>query len=162
MSELKIELIKPFITGTKEVFESMAEIKIRRKDLYLKEGYMMYGEISGIIGLSGTTTGTCSISMPGELAISAVGNLMGDPIKGGPDQVIVRDGVGEMINMITGRAKAILSKTKYKFNITLPTIISGQGHEFFSQRRNTPCVVIIFESDLGHFFSLEVCAASRS
>ena len=74
------------------------------------------------------------------------------------DESEIRDGVGKMINMISGRAKAILSTTEYKFDITLPTIISGGGHELF-QRVNSVCVVVLFETANHEEFALDVCFA---
>lgn len=160
MAGLKVELIMPFVTGTKEVFETMVGLKIRRKDLYLKNGYMMYGDISGIIGLSGSTAGTCAISLPGKVAIGAIERLLGESFGEDVERVEIRDGVGELVNMIAGRAKTILSSTPYHFDITLPTIISGKKHEFF-QRKGTYCVVIVFETEEGGIFTLDVAVATR-
>jgi chemotaxis protein CheX len=160
LAAIKIELIQPFIQGTKETFENFVGIKIRRKDVYLKKDYMMSGDISGIIGLSGSTAGNCAISMPEALAVEVVEKLMCEKVEGGMESEVVRDGVGEMINMIAGRAKGILSTTRYKFDITLPTIISGKGHEFF-QKKSAHCVVIVFGTSSGHTFTLDVSVASR-
>lgn len=160
MSELKIELIQPFVTGTKETFEGFVGMKIKRKDLYLKQGYGMWGDVSGIIGLSGVTTGNCAISLSRKVALESVGRLLMTDDPESLEDVEVNDGVGELINMIAGRAKAILSTTPYKFDITLPTIITGKGHEFF-QKRGSHCVVILFEAEIGECFTLDVSVASR-
>jgi chemotaxis protein CheX len=160
VSGLKIELISPFVEGTKEVFETMVGMKVRRKNLYLKQGYMMYGDISAIIGLSGTTMGTCAVSLPYKLALDSIERLIGESLNNDVNRVELRDGVGELINMISGRAKAILSTTQYRFDITLPTIISGEQHEFF-QRKGTHCVVILFETETGQTFTLDVAVATR-
>lgn len=160
MSSIKIELIQPFIQGTKETFENFVGMKIRRKDVYLKQDYLMSGDVSGIIGLSGSTAGTCAISLPEQLAVDVIEKLICEKIENGLEAVEVRDGVGELINMISGRAKSILSSTKYKFDITLPTIICGKGHEFF-QKKSASCVVIVFETETVASFTLDVSVASR-
>ncbi|MBI2425062.1 MAG: chemotaxis protein CheX [Candidatus Hydrogenedentes bacterium] len=160
MSEIKIELIAPFMDATKETLKTMANKTIRRKEVYLKKGYAMYGEVSGMIGLSGVTTGTCAISMPANLARHLVAEMLMIP---NPDLVEandVRDGVGEFMNMIAGGAKTRLSSTRYKFDITLPTIISGGPHEMF-HRTGTHCVVIVFAVDDLHAFALDVAVKAR-
>lgn len=157
---LKIELIAPFIDATKETFQTMVTMQVRRKEVFIKQGYEMYGDVSGVIGLSGTTTGTCALSMPSALAERAIRTMLMTP----DDELLaeseVRDGVGELINMIAGGAKTKLSTTPYKFNITLPTIISGGPHEVF-HRASTYCVVIVFENIQQETFALDVCISVK-
>lgn len=159
-SSLKIELIAPFIDATKEAFATMLSMQIRRKEVFIKQGYEMYGDVSGVMGLSGTTTGTCALSMPADLAEKAIRSMLMTP----EDEVLaeseIRDGVGELINMIAGGAKTKLSNTMYKFNMTLPTIISGGKHEVF-HRASTYCVVIVFENVEHSTFALDVCVAVK-
>lgn len=159
-SSLKIELIAPFIEATKDAFSTMVSMQIRRKEVFIKQGYEMYGDVSGVMGLSGTTTGTCALSMPVALAQKAVRAMMMTP----DDEVLaeseIRDGVGELINMIAGGAKTKLSNTMYKFNMTLPTIISGGPHEVF-HRASTYCVVIVFENIDRETFALDVCISVK-
>ncbi len=160
MASIAVEFIAPFIQATQETFETMVGFKVRRRDAWIKDGYTMYGEISGVIGLSGATAGTCAISMPLNMAVHAVGAMLDESLEPDSSQGVVRDGVGELINMIAGRAKALLSKTSYKFDITLPTIISGGRHEVF-QRKGTHCLVLLFESETRERFTLEICVAER-
>ena len=156
MSQIKVELIVPFIKATHTVFKSMLGTEVRRKDVYIKKGYRMFGEVSGIIGLSGDTTGTCAISLPGPLAIRLVEKLMGEEIEHNFNNVVVRDGVGEFVNMIAGRAKSTLANSQYHFDITLPTLISGKDHEIF-HRQGTDCVVVLFETADNTAFTLDLC-----
>lgn len=159
-SSLKIELITPFIDATKETFQTMVSMQVRRKEVFIKQGYEMYGDVSGVIGLSGTTTGTCALSMPASLAEQAIRTMLMTP----DDELLaeseIRDGVGELINMIAGGAKTKLSTTMYKFNITLPTIISGGRHEVF-HRTSTYCVVVVFENARQETFALDICISVK-
>jgi chemotaxis protein CheX len=159
MPKLQIELITPFIDGARETFRAMASVQIRRKDVFLKRGHEMYGAYSGVIGLSGTTTGTCAVSLTAPLAELCVRRMLGLPEDAPVEAGDVRDGVGELVNMIAGRAKAILAESKYTFDITLPTIISGEKHELYL-RRKADCVVVLFETDSDHTFALDVCVAA--
>jgi len=156
----KAELITPFLAAVRDTFETMFGEKVHRKDLYLKKGSRMYGEISGIIGLSGRTTGTCAISLPEPVALSLIQRLLSAAPDANLSRADIHDGVGEIINMIVGRAKALLSATPYKFDISLPTIVSGEEHEFY-QKKTALCVVVLFEMETGGLFTLEVTVAAR-
>lgn len=160
-SPIKADVVLPFIKAVKETFRSMMEIPIRRRDIYIKQDYMMFGEVTGVIGLSGAVSGTCAISMPGALAIEAVGKMLCEDLGESYDQQEVRDGVGEMINMIAGRAKGLLSETPNKFDISLPTIISGYQHEVF-QRKGALCIVLVFETKDGQPFTLDLALAQKT
>ncbi len=156
---LKIEMIAPFIEGTKDTFSSVASMQVRRRDVYLKRDHAMFGEISAVIGLSGSTAGTCAVSMPTRLAVRVVRAMLMVP----DDETIsardVRDGVGEIVNMVAGRAKAILSPTQYKFDLTLPTIITGTSHEFY-RGKGAPCMVVLFDAvPGGESFALDISVA---
>jgi len=158
VSDIDVDFIIPFVKATDKVFESMLGTKVQHRQLYIKEGYRMPGDITAIIGMCGTIAGTCAISLPEQLAVKCVENILGEPVKEGIRDTVVQDGIGEFINMIAGQAKALLSRTKYKFDITLPTIISGRGHEVFN-RKGTQCIVIVFETSDNVTFTIEVCHA---
>lgn len=159
-SSLKIELIAPFIDATKETLATMVSMQVRRKEVFIKQGYEMYGDVSGVIGLSGATTGTCALSMPASMAERAIRSMLMTPDNEVLAESEIRDGVGELINMIAGGAKTKLSNTMYKFNMTLPTIISGGKHEVF-HRGGTYCVVIVFENVERESFALDVCISVK-
>ncbi len=158
MTDVNVEFIRPFILATENIFSSMVGIQVKRKRVYLKKGYRMFGDISALIGLSGATTGMCAVSLPAKLAVASVEKLIGEPVEQGIHDIVTQDGVGEIVNMIAGSAKATLSKSQYKFDITLPTIISGKGHEVFSKKGNA-CVVIVFDAEDGSEFTLDVVSA---
>ena len=155
MAKINVELLAPFITATHKTFQTMLGEEITRKSVSLKKGYLMIGDISGMIGMSGSLTGTCSLSMPGPLAVQLIENMIGEKIEHGVQDIVVHDGVGELINVITGDAKTRLSDTKYKFNMTLPTIITGHGFEIY-HRKGTRCVSIAFIDSEGLEFAVDV------
>ena len=126
--QINTKFIVPFIEAVHTTFEMMVHMKVHRKDAYIKKNYVMLGDISGIVGVSGKTAGTSAVSLPADLAVKCISAMMGgEEIPGGINDTIVHDGVGELINMIAGQAKTTLSSTPLRFEITLPTIISGRG-----------------------------------
>lgn len=153
---VNVEFINPFVDATFNVFRTMAGMEVERKKLFLKDDHKMFGDLSGVMGLSGAASGTVVVSMPERLACILVGNLLGEP----PAEALTSDtcdGVGELVNMIAGQAKAALTKTKYNFSISLPSVVSGTDHEI-SHKKGTPNIVVKFAAG-EHDFHLQVCLA---
>jgi chemotaxis protein CheX len=153
---VNVEFINPFIDATRNVFSSMCRVEIARKKIFVKDDYKMLGDISGVMQMSGTASGSVVISMSSQLACLVVGNMLGEPPATELTQD-VQDATGEIINMISGQAKASLVKTKYHFTISIPKVLTGPGHEIEHQP-GTPNIVVVFEG-AGHDFSLQVCLA---
>jgi len=160
MASLRIELLMPFIESTKETFSTMLATEIRRKAVSIKQGFDMFGDVSAVIGLSGPTAGTCAISMPQDFAERLMRQMLMVPEGEEIAESDIHDGVGELINMIAGGAKTKLSQTQHKFNITLPTIISGGPHEVF-HRGDAHCVVVHFHTQEGDELALDVCVSQK-
>lgn len=154
---VNVEFINPFIDATRNVFSSMCRVEIARKKIFVKDDYKMLGDISGVMQLSGTASGSVVISMSSELARLVMGNMLGEPPATELTQDVL-DATGEIINMISGQAKASLVKTKYHFTISIPKVVTGPGHEIEHQS-GTPNIVVVFEG-AGHDFSLQVCLAA--
>ncbi|MBN2712916.1 MAG: chemotaxis protein CheX [Planctomycetes bacterium] len=153
---VNVEFINPFIDATINVFKTMCQMDVHRKKLFLKDDHKMLGDVSGVMGLSGSATGSVVVSLPERLACIVVGRMLGEEPSSSltPD---VCDAVGELINMISGQAKASLVKTKYHFSISIPSVVSGPGHEI-SHRKGTPNIVVLFEADAQEF-AIQVCLA---
>ena len=154
---VNVEFINPFIDATRNVFSSMCRVEIARKKIFVKDDYKMLGDISGVMELSGTASGSVVISMSSELARLVVGNMLGEPPAEELTQDVL-DATGELINMISGQAKASLVKTKYHFTISIPKVVTGPGHEI-AHAPGTPNIVVVFEG-AGYDFSLQVCLAA--
>lgn len=151
---VNVEFINPFIDATRNVFSSMCQVEIARKKIFLKDDYKMLGDISGVMQLAGTATGSVVISMSAQLACLVVGKMLGETPANELTQDVA-DATGEIINMISGQAKASLVKTKYHFNVSIPKVVTGPGHEI-DHRPGTPNIVVVFEG-AGHDFSLQIC-----
>jgi chemotaxis protein CheX len=135
----------------------MCRVEIERKKIFVKGDYKMLGDISGVMRLSGIASGIVVISMSAELACLLVAKMLGEE----PARELtagVQDAVGEIINMISGQAKASLVKTRYHFTISIPQVIVDPGHEMEHQA-GVPNIVVFFEGE-GHGFALQICLAA--
>ncbi len=135
----------------------MVGIDVVRKDVFLKVDNQSHGDLSGVMGLSGSAVGSAVISMTTKLATRVVAKMFHiEESEVEKDDVV--DAIGEFVNMISGGAKSALAGTKYHFQISLPTVVSGRGHEL-SHKKGTPCIVLLFQAD-DEEFVIEISVAS--
>lgn len=152
---MDVRYINPFVEATIFVLKTMCRIEAVRKDLKLKQVNCSYGDASAVIGLMGEgLEGSVAISFGEELMSEIVAMMVGSS----PDDLTLEemyDGLGELVNMIAGNAKSALSSSEgMSLSLSLPTLISGPGHEI-AHRSDTPCFVVTFETK-GRSFALQV------
>ena len=147
---MRVEYINPFINATMHAFETMVDCKLTRGEIRLLDGVSPVHEVSGIIGLSGKAVGTVVLSLSKEMALKAASALLLMEVTEINDDVT--DAVGELANMVAGAAKSELEE--YKLSISLPSVITGSGHEVRFPSNVTP-ICVPFSSPWGPL-SLEV------
>lgn len=152
------KLINPFIKATVTALEMMAMVKPKRTDIYVKEDSKLIGDISGIMGLSGDVAGAIVVSFEKDAACKIIANMLGEEKPEMDNEV--KDGIGEIVNLIAGQAKTMLAETQYHFKVSIPTTIIGSGHEI-KHVKGVPCIVAKFDID-GSIFTVEVSIAPKS
>ena len=156
MQKINADFVVPIIDATQSTFEMMFNLKLKQKEAYVKKNYVMFGGISGFIGVSGNVCGFVSVSLPASFALGCIRSLIGEEEGASLSDMVVHEGVGELINMIAGGAKTTLSGSENAFSFSLPTIISGKGHEMY-RKEGTCNTSILFESEPGKEFVLDAC-----
>lgn len=128
--------------------------EIKRTALYLKNDFHFPGDVSGVMGIGGGITGSMALTMSEATARHFIGNML--HVDGGDlSREELQDGAGELVNLITGSAKAKVSGTQYAFNISIPSIIWGKNHAIWT-RKDVPCIVVVMSAD-GYDFALQIC-----
>lgn len=145
-SPVKVEHINPFVVATVETFKSMLRSTVTPGKLMLIKGNRIQSDISGIIGLSGGAKGCIILSFPRITALKTVSEFISEKVLAIDD--VVKDAVGELANIVAGAAKKDL--TQYNINISLPTVIIGEGHEVQGGKDVIP-LAMPFESAFGPF-----------
>ena len=123
----------------------MAHLHAVKKEVFLKKNYRVFGDVSAIMPFTGKAEGEVVVCFHEDLARQIVSRIMNTQ----PALLNItelREGIGEIVNIIAGNAKAALSTTEYAHQITLPAIVFGQNHEI-SHPGDAPCIVVIFEVD---------------
>ncbi|MGK5091993.1 chemotaxis protein CheX [Deltaproteobacteria bacterium TL4] len=154
---MQIEYINPFLASTMKVLKTMAQTEAKPGRPYKKEGQEATGIISAIIGLSGGTNGSISLTFSEPAIVGIVNNMLGESYTKLNDDVA--DAVGELTNMISGEARRTLAEEGYVFKAGIPQILRGEGH-LIEHPAKGPVAVIPFKTDDG-MFSVEACFSSE-
>ena len=152
--EKEMEYLTPFVDNTIRVLQTMAGARAVFREVFFASELRIFGDISGILGVSGDSEGTLAITMYWTLARSIIARMM----KVQQEQInadYIHDGVGELINMIGGSTKKAFKGTPFHFDLSLPTVVVGSGHQL-GHPENSSIAVLIFDLD-EHAFVLQVC-----
>jgi chemotaxis protein CheX len=146
-------LINPFIEATLNVLETMASTKAKAGKPYLKKDQVARGDVSGIMGLTGESKGTISVSFTEKSILPIVSNMLGEEMKDMNEEI--NDAVGEITNMISGQARQKLADLGRALKAAIPTVITGKNHTI-KHMTTYPIIAIPFNTDNGEF-TIEVC-----
>lgn len=153
--ELKVSYINPFIDATKSILKQLAFTDITKKDVKIATGLTVYGDISGVMALSGEANGFVVISMEFSTALELVKKMtMGDVKE--DEHEIIDGGVKELINVISGQAQSAFNQDKYHFDFTTPTMVKGKGHTI-DHGIKANSIIVRFETDEKKDLYLQVC-----
>jgi chemotaxis protein CheX len=147
---MNVEFINPFLLSTISVFDAMLNCKLHRGVPYLIKNAQPQHDVSGVIGLSGKAQGTVVLGLSREAALRVAETLLQER----PPEINhdVIDAVGELVNIIAGRAKSKLEHLE--MSLSLPTVITGKFHCVEFPTSITP-ICIPFESEWGEV-SMEI------
>lgn len=138
------QYIKPFIASIQNVFTTMMQLPVTVQAPKVKDNPSMTYDVSGIIGLSGDVVGSIVLSFPKDTAERIVSLLTGSPMTA--DSPDFADAIGELVNMVSGGAKA--NFTGKKVSISCPSVVVGPGHKVAKQT-DAPTIIIPCATDCG-------------
>jgi chemotaxis protein CheX len=148
---MKAENINPFVESVAETFENMLDCPVVTKKPIMDKDENGSPDIIGLIGLSGTAQGIVALRLPVKTALAVISRMVGVEFRGVDSSII--DGVGELVNIIAGNAKAKFQG--HAIALSLPTVVRGSIYRL-TNLGDTVWLTIPFESSLGEF-SLSVC-----
>jgi len=151
--DMNVKFINPFLDGTVSVLKTMAFVEPRAGKPYLKIDNLAKGDISGIIGLTGSATGSLALSFSEPAILKIVSNMLGEPVKSMNSDI--KDAVGEITNMISGVARKNLEAEGFYIQAAIPTVVAGKNHSI-THVMGGPSLIIPFEIDEGSFV-VDVC-----
>jgi len=150
---MNVKFINPFLDGTISVLKTMAFVEPKAGKPYLKVDNLAKGDISGIIGLTGSATGSLALSFSEAAILKIVSNMVGENFKAMNAEI--QDAVGEITNMISGVARKNLEADGFYIQAAIPTVVTGKNHSI-THVTGGQSLIIPFEIDEGTFV-VDVC-----
>ncbi|MBI3726378.1 chemotaxis protein CheX [bacterium] len=144
------ELAAPFVRAVEETFEKMlgCPVSVGR---VVEASPPSPHDVSAVVGFGGDRKGAVVLSFSAHVACRVVSRFAGEQL----DEVgpTVADGVGEIANIVAGRAKNAIGAAGAAPSViamSLPTVVCGKEHEVH-RLRDSPTLLLPFTSELGDF-----------
>ena len=150
---MDVRFINAFLEGTLNVLKTMAFVEPKPGKPYLKKDSLANGDVSGIIGLTGSATGSMALSFSEGSILKIVSNMLGEEIK--EINGDITDAVGEITNMVSGSARKELEPLGLNILAAIPTVVSGKSHSI-KHVLGGPSIIIPFEIEEGPFV-VDIC-----
>ena len=110
-----------------DVFEMMVGIATCQVDISSEHSIRSRGDITGVMMIEGAKRAMLYLTLSQQNAETIMSYMTGnDPLE--LEEEELHDGVAELVNMIAGRAKALLAGTSDHYTITPPFTIVGSNH----------------------------------
>ena len=151
---MNAEFINPFLFSFINVLQTMAQVTVKPGKPSIKKDATARGDVSGLIGMIGSTAkGSFSISFDEQLALNVFRLMVGEDVSEISDDIT--DMVGEVTNMVAGGAKRQLAEKGFEFDMATPIVVTGSSHSIKHQVDGSK-VLMPFSSVHGNAF-IEIC-----
>ena len=149
-----ISIAKPFIDAVVVILSTMAGITPKVGTPFIKKTKVASGDVTGVVVLSGHKRGSIAVSFELPCALALVRGMLGDDV----EDIIqdAEDAVGEITNMISGRARAKLSESGISLSGSTPAMHFEPGYEIEHLVENGKIIAIPFNTKYGDF-TVEFC-----
>jgi chemotaxis protein CheX len=122
---MRAEFINPFLQAATEVLESELGSAPRRGQIGLQRSAYTSNDVTAVIGVTGSVGGMVLFSMTEATARGMVEKMMGQPF---PEfDALAQSGIGEIGNVITGRAAVLMAEAGFPSDLAPPMLIIGRG-----------------------------------
>jgi chemotaxis protein CheX len=121
---VKVAFVNPFIEAASQVLEAELGGETTRGELRMHLSACTTDEVTALLGVAGAVSGVVLYSMSEATARGMVGRMMGTDCL--EFDALAQSGIGELGNVITGRAGVLLAEAGYASNITPPALVMGK------------------------------------
>ena len=136
-------LLNIFKLSVTETFKTMALVEANFITAFKTSDKFYPAELTGILKLIDENKGSLMISLERPLLRKVISKIMSIPLESINDEA-ESDGLGELLNMISGIVKTGLSYTEFHYLASLPFTLKKEEVETVTTM-GIPHVVIIFE-----------------
>ena len=118
-------LVNPFIEGTLHILDTIAFVKVKPDEPFLKKNRKSLGDISGILEISGDVEGSAAITFSKESILGIVSAMFGEELTEINDDI--DDAVGEISNMVAGNVTTKFAEMDKQAKVKFKEIRHGEG-----------------------------------
>lgn len=122
---MRVEYINPFVEAAYSIMMEVLQTEVERKDLYLKKTTQPVMGVAALVGLAGDVEGRVLIDMSQDTAVKIASTMNGEELTGLDE--LAKATITELANMITAQAVTKLFDLGFKFDLTPPSIITGDN-----------------------------------
>lgn len=122
---MKVEFVNPFVQAAREVLETELGGEALRGNLRVQKSAFTTDEVTALLCVTGTVSGMVLYSMSQATALAILSRMLGSQVE--DFDAVAQSGIGELGNVITGRAGVLLAHAGYPSNITPPALVIGKG-----------------------------------
>ena len=131
--------------AAKGVLEQELGSGIGRGQMRVERGDFEAGGVTAVTAITGSVSGAVLYRMSEATALAIVGRMMGQHFS--ELDALARSGIGELGNVITGRAGALLDRAGVRADVAPPVLIVGRGGLMSSL--NIPRLLVPLETSAG-------------
>lgn len=144
---MDVGIINPFVESTCEVAQMMAQLEVDVGKPQVKKDTIAQGEVTGLIELAGQKhKGSLAITFEKAALLLVYQKMLGETLETLDDSAL--DLAGEITNMVCGSAKQKLSEKGFDFDLTQPSILSGD-HYAVEHKWGGPIVTLPLQLEEG-------------
>ncbi len=108
-----------------DIFATLIPLDVEVGEAVLGTETLVQADLISMIGLAGSFKGLLAVQCPEPVALAMGGAMLGLPLDSMDQDV--RDGVGEVANMVAGSLKNYLGEQGIGTQITVPTTVVGRN-----------------------------------
>lgn len=128
---MKQELWNAFVNSASQILEAESKARIIYKgNAVEKHSKQTFGEVTILIGVTGSLSGSVLYSMNEATALKIASNMAGHQLQSMDSEAV--SAIGELGNMITGMATIELERAGYVTVLSPPTIIYEKSSRIFT------------------------------
>ncbi len=142
---MRVEYINPFVESAYSILQEVLEDDVKRGELYLKSTSMPTMGVAAFVGLAGDVAGRVVFDMDTPSAIKIAGRMNNEEFTAFDD--MARATITELANLITAKAVTKLFDLGFRFDLTPPSIISGNNLEITDY--NIEALIVPIETSFG-------------
>ncbi len=143
---MKAEYVNPFVESASVVLEEIAQLKSERGKLSLKDMNQPFRDVCAILGVVGSVQGQVIYGFDETTAKNVVSRMMMGAEVIEFDEM-ARSALGELGNIITGKASVALESSGFPIEISPPTLVMAQNVRISSLK--IPMIIVPLKTDVG-------------